>query len=198
MIKNERLQKQIKFIVEIDKLKNIFRRSYISEKSRRENDAEHSWHISLMAVLLLEYSNSSKIDILKVIKMLLIHDVVEIDAGDTMVYDKEGRSVQFDREKKAADRLFSLLPDDQKEEYHSLWMEFEKRETDEAKYARVLDRLQPILLNYYTEGRTWKEADIHSEDVIKINSIIDDGSNDLWSFAKDLIDEAVKNNYLER
>ncbi len=195
---NERLKKQIQFIIEIDKLKNIFRRSVITDKSRLENDAEHSWHVSLMALLLLEYANDKDVDVLKVIKMLVIHDIVEIDAGDIIVYDIEKRKEQEIIEQSAADRLFGLLPQDQKDEFKSLWREFEDRETSEAKYARVLDRLQPLLLNYYTQGKAWKKAGIKSSDVIKINSIIKDGSEELWDFTQQLIQKAVNNGFLTK
>lgn len=130
--------------------------------------------------------------------MLLIHDIVEIDAGDVMIYDKEKLKTKFEKEKKAAERIFSILPDDQKKEFKSLWMEFEERKTDESKYARVLDRLQPILLNYYAKGKTWKEADIKSSDVIEVNKIIEDGSEKLWEFAKTIIENSVDKKYLKK
>ena len=193
---NERLKKQIDFIIEVDKLKNIIRRSYITDSSRNENDAEHSWHIALMAVILSEYSNFKNLDLLKVIKMLLIHDIVEIDAGDVFLYDKEKQKTQFDNEKKAADRIFSKLPIDQKKEFHSLWLEFEERKSDESKFARVLDRLQPMLLNYYSKGKAWKEANIKSNTVLEANKIIEDGSTKLWDFAKELIEDAIGKKYL--
>jgi len=192
-----RLQKQIEFIVEIDKLKSIFRRSYITDSSRRENDAEHSWHIALMTILLSEYSNNKNIDVIKVMKMLLIHDIVEIDAGDVIVYDESKRQLQEEKEKKAAQRLFSLLPADQKDEIYSLWIEFEKRKTDESKFARALDRLQPILLNYHTEGKAWREAKVTKEDVLRVNSIVADGSEELWNYIEGLIEDAFKKDYIQ-
>ncbi len=194
---SERLIKQIEFIKEIDKIKNIFRRSYITDISRNENDAEHSWHITIMAVILLEYSNFKDIDILKVLKMLLIHDIVEIDAGDVMIYDKEKLKTKLDKEIKAAERIFSILPEDQKKEFNSLWVEFEERKTKESKYARVLDRLEPILLNYYAKGKTWKEADVKSCDVLEVNKIIEDGSEELWEFAKSVIQNSIEKKYLQ-
>lgn len=195
---NERLKKQIDFIIEIDKLKNILRRSYITGSDRNENDAEHSWHISLMAVILSEYSNFKNMDLLKVIKMLLIHDIVEIDAGDVIIYDLKKQKTKINKEKKAADRIFAKLPEDQKKEFHSLWMEFEERKTEESKYARVLDRLEPILLNYYSKGKTWKENNTKSNLVLEVNQIIKDGSSKLWNFAKELVEDAVERKYLQK
>ncbi len=195
---NERLKKQIEFIIEVDKLKKILRRSYITGSSRNENDAEHSWHISLMAIILSEYSNFKDLDLLKVIKMLLIHDIVEIDAGDVIIYDLEKQKTKFNKEKKAADRIFSKLPEDQKKEFYSLWMEFEERKTDESKFARVLDRLEPILLNYCSKGKTWKEENIKSSLVLEVNKIIEDGSSKLWDFAKELIEDAIGKKYLQK
>ena len=194
----ERLKKQINFIIEVDKIKNIYRRSYITDASRNENDAEHSWHITLMALILLEYSNfkDKNIDILKIIKMLIIHDIVEIDAGDVMIYDKEKLKTKLDKEEKAAERIFSILPDEQKKEFHSLWVEFEERKTEESKFARVLDRLQPIILNYCAKGKTWKQANIKASDVLNVNQIINDGSTELWEFAKEIIKESIEKKYL--
>ena len=192
----KRLKKQIDFIIEIDKMKNIFRKSYITDASRNENDAEHSWHIALMAIILFEYSNFKDIDILKIIKMLLIHDIVEIDAGDVMIYDKKKQKTKLEKEKKAADRIFSLLPDEQKKEFHSLWIEFEERKTKESKFARVLDRLQPIILNYCAKGKTWKEANTKSKDILEVNQIINDGSTELWKFAQELVKDSLSKKYL--
>jgi putative hydrolase of HD superfamily len=190
-----RLAKQIEFIIEVDKLKNIYRRSYITNGERKENDAEHSWHIALMALLLFEYSDK-KVDRLKVVKMLLIHDLVEIYTGDIMVYDLEQRKKQVEKEKAAAEKLFSMLPPDQKDEYVSLWMEFEENKSEESRFARALDRLQPMLLNYATQGKTWNEAGILSSDVLKVNKIINNGSGILWHYAKNLVKNAVEKKYL--
>jgi putative hydrolase of HD superfamily len=187
---NKRLKKQIEFIIEVDKLKNIHRRSYITDSKRNENDAEHSWHISLMAVILSEYSNFKELDLLKVIKMLLIHDIVEIDAGDVMIYDLKNQKTKLSKEIKAAERIFSKLPLDQKNEFHSLWIEFEERKTKESKFARVLDRLEPIILNYCSKGKTWKENKTKSNLVLDVNKIIDDGASKLWDYAKELIEDA--------
>ena len=139
----ERLKNQLTFIWEIDQLKNIFRQTYLLDENRKENDAEHSWHIAMMAVILQEYANED-VDLLRIIKMMLIHDIVEIDAGDTYCYDEAGNESKRQRELEAADRLFNILPQDQAKEFRALWDEFEARETDEAKFARALDRLQPL------------------------------------------------------
>ena len=194
---SERLLKQIDFIREIDNLKNIKRRSYITDKSRKENDAEHSWHIAVMALILKEYANSKELDIFKIISMLLIHDIVEIYAGDTFIYDEEGKKQQEKKEKEAADKIFSMLPDDQKNEFRSLWDEFERKETPEAKFAKSMDRLHPLLLNYYAEGVTWKEHDVTSEMVKNINAEISAGSQVLWDFAQKIIEDAVDKAYLK-
>jgi len=194
----ERIREQIEFIIEIDKLKNIYRRTYLLNSERTENDAEHSWHIALMAMVLAEYSNDKKINLLQVIKMLLIHDIVEIDAGDTFIYDEKGNMDKEQREQNAAERLFNILPEDQAKELKKLWEEFEKRETPEAKYAAVLDRLQPLLHNYYTQGKAWKEHGIHIDQVLKRNKHILEGSGDLWNYAEALIRDAAEKGYLKK
>ncbi|HYK74478.1 MAG TPA: HD domain-containing protein [Pseudoneobacillus sp.] len=195
---NQRLLEQIRFIVEIDKLKTIFRQSFIMDKSRNENDAEHTWHLSVMAIILLEHANDVDLDILKVLKMILIHDLVEIDAGDTFLYDEQGYSDKEERELKAAKRLFGLLPKNQQKEYFSLWREFEVKETPEARFAGALDRLHPLLHNYYTEGHTWKKHGLTSDRVLAKNKQIEWGSNELWRFAESLIHDAVRKGYLEK
>ncbi|NLE23999.1 MAG: HD domain-containing protein [Clostridiaceae bacterium] len=192
----ERLKKQIEFILEVDKIKNIFRMTKIHDGSRRENDAEHSWHLTLMAFLLSEYSKADNIDILKVMKMCIVHDIVEIDAGDTFCYDAAGNLDKLEREQKAAERIFGLLPEDQGMELKALWEEFDAMETQEAKYAAALDRLQPVLLNYLNNGGTWQEHHITKEQVVKRNSRIEDGAPELWKFASELIDEAVSKGLL--
>jgi putative hydrolases of HD superfamily len=193
----QRLLKQLQFIVEIDKLKTVFRQSFITDKTRNENDAEHSWHLSVMAILLQEYANE-EVDILKVLKMILIHDLVEIDAGDTFHYDEKGNSDKEERELMAADRIYSLLPEDQQEEYYSLWREFEEKKTSDAKYAGALDRLHPILQNYYTGGLSWKKHNLTSDQVIARNSQIAKGSDQLWRFTENLISDAVAKGYLSK
>jgi len=193
----DRLNKQIQFILEIDKLKKIFRQSLITDGSREENDAEHSWHLAVMAVLLSEYANDPGLDILKVLKMVLIHDIVEIDAGDTFIYDLEGNQSKQAREKEAATRLFGLLPKDQETELRSLWEEFEARESSEAKFAAVLDRLEPLLLNTRTEGHTWKKFNIPSERVYQKNKHVREGSLTLWHYINELLEDCIKCGYLK-
>lgn len=192
-----RLQNFFDFIIEIDKLKSIFRQSYVIPSVRKENDAEHSWHISIMAILLAEYSNN-EIDILKVVKMLLIHDIVEIDAGDTFAYDTKGNIDKFEREKNAANRLFSLLPSDVKDEFLCLWNEFELNTSFEANFANALDRIQPIMLNYMSNGKTWIEHGITYNQVVERNSIIKNGSEALWSYILDILDKSVELGYLKK
>ena len=153
----ERLKKQIDFIVEIDKLKHILRRTVLIDKSRRENDAEHSWHLAVMAILLKEYA-AEDVDLEKVMKMVLVHDLVEIDAGDTFCYDAKANLDKRDRELCAADRLFAILPEDQAKELRRLWEEFEECTTPEARFAASLDRLQPFIHNVHTDGHTWKNG----------------------------------------
>lgn len=192
----ERLQKQLEFIIEVDQLKTILRQSQITDNSRRENDAEHSWHLALMAVILGEHASDPDLDLFKVIKMLLIHDIVEIDAGDTFAYDQLGNEDKQEREEKAAQRIFRLLPEDQFSEVYNLWMEFERNETSEAKFANALDRLQPMMLNVKTEGYSWKKHGITSKQVYERNRQIQDGSTIMWDYAKQLIEEAVGKSYL--
>ena len=194
---HNRLRKQIQFILEIDKLKKIVRQTPLIDRSRKENDAEHSWHIALMAVLLIEHAEEKTIDILHVVTMLLVHDLVEIDAGDTFCYDEAGNVDKLERETKAADRIFNLLPENQAAYFRSLWDEFEAKQTAESKYAAAMDRLQPLLHNYNTEGGTWKEHQIRKDQVINRNHPIADGSTFLWEYAAGLIDDAVVKGYLE-
>ena len=192
----ERLQKQIQFIIEIDKLKKITRQTSLMDKSRKENDAEHSWHLSVMAMLLAEYAKDDKIDVFHVLQMLLIHDLVEIDAGDTFCYDEAGNANKLDREIKAADRIFNLLPTDQAHYFRELWDEFETRESPESRFAAALDRLQPLLHNSRTQGGTWREHQIKRHQVIQRNSPISDGAPALWEYAANLIDEAFEKGFL--
>ncbi|NMA67235.1 MAG: HD domain-containing protein [Clostridiaceae bacterium] len=194
---NERLKKQIEFICETDKLKNIFRRSKIHDGSRRENDAEHSWHLALMAMLLFEYSKDPDIDLLKVMKMCIIHDIIEIDAGDTFCYDMKANLDKVEREQKAADRIFSILPEDQSKELRALWEEFDAMQTPEAKFAASLDRVQPVLLNYLNKGGTWQEHGITKEQVINRNKHIKNGAPELWDFISKLIEESIEKGYLK-
>lgn len=191
----ERLDKQIGFLIEIDKLKQVFRQTYLLDETRKENDAEHSWHFAMFAVLLVEYANE-KVDLLKVVKMALVHDLVEIDAGDTFLYDEAGYADKAEREQKAADRIFGLLPPDLAEELHELWIEFEEKKTAEAKFAGSIDRLQPFLHNIHTQGRAWNEHGITAEQVRERNQVIENGSQALWDYAVSLIDKAVENGHI--
>jgi putative hydrolase of HD superfamily len=194
----DRLKQQIRFVIEIDKLKRVVRQTILMDRSRLENDAEHSWHLAVMAMLLSEYAAENNIDLFRVIKMVLVHDLVEIDAGDTYCYDDEAIENQRQREEKAADRIFCVLPDDQSKEIRILWDEFNDRETPEARFAASLDRLQPLLHNYNTDGLMWKKNGIKSSQVISRNRPIEDGAPPLWDYAAGLIDDAVRKGFLEK
>src|SRR5262245_59404725 len=180
-MKAERLEQQIRFIVEIDKLKSVYRRTYLINERRNENTAEHSWHLAMTAMLLVEYANEP-VDVLKVIKMALIHDIVEIDAGDTFVYDLQALFDKAESERAAADRLFRLLPDDQGQEFRRLWEEFESRESPEARFAAALDRFVPQLHNYYTSGGSWREHGITHDRVVANNVTMREGAARLWDW----------------
>jgi putative hydrolase of HD superfamily len=191
----EILKKQIDFIKEIDQLKLILRRSPVCGGERRENSAEHSWHLAMLAITIAEHANEP-IDVLRVVKMVLIHDIVEIDAGDTFVYDTKGYEDKEEREQKAADRLFGLLPDKQTNEFMNLWHEFETRESADAKFANALDRTMPLLHNYMAEGGSWKTHNVNRAMVDSLSSRITDGSESLSQFIGDLVDDAVEKGYL--
>ncbi len=201
MSETNRLNQQIEFIMEIDKLKKVYRRSFITGGERLENDAEHSWHLALMSILLSEYAlveEGEDLDLLHVLKMVLIHDLVEIDAGDTYCYDQEAARDKAQREEKAAERLFNLLPPDQAREFRLLWDEFEERRTPEALFAAALDRLQPLLLNYHTGGRSWKEHGVTLEQVLERNSLTEEGAPQLWAYAREMLGRAVEKGYLKK
>ena len=186
-----RLAQQMRFILEVDRLKEVFRQTVLLHSRRAENDAEHSWHLCLMVLVLAEHANRPDLDVLRVLKMLLIHDLVEIDAGDTFVYDDAARVDQAAREAQAADRIFGLLPADQSREFRALWDEFEARQTPEARFAAACDRLQPMLLNVHTEGASWQRHGITSDRVLARNGHIVEGSEALWTYAENMIREAV-------
>lgn len=190
-----RLQQQMDFILEIDQSKNVFRQTYLADGRRKENDAEHSWHLAMMAFLLAEHANE-KVDVLKLMKMVLIHDLVEIDAGDTYAYDSSGNESKRSRELAAADRIFNLLPKDQAVELRALWDEFEAQESPEAKFANTLDKCQPLLLNDASDGRSWKEHDVHHSQVLKRNQRTPEGSEALWAYARKLIEKNMENGNL--
>jgi putative hydrolase of HD superfamily len=193
---SSRLKQQIEFILEVDKLKHVLRQTILLNRSRRENSAEHSWHVALLVFLLAEHSKESDIDLLHVMKMLVIHDLVEIDAGDTYCYDDKGRQDQHQREEIAADRIFGLLPADQAAEFRALWDEFEKRETAESRFANALDRVQPLLHNYFTDGQTWQENNINSRQVHARMRPVKAGAPDLWEYVNTLIEDAVSKGIL--
>jgi len=195
---NNRLEKQIEFLIEVDKMKTILRQTLLVDKSKRENDAEHSWHFALMAMVLYEYADRSEVNIFRVLKMALVHDLIEIYAGDTFAYDEKGNESKLERELAAADKIFSLLPDDQRDELYALWWEFEKMETSDAKYAASIDRLQPLINNYMTEGHTWKLGNVTSEKVYKRISIIKESAPVLWDFAADIIESSIEKGYLKK
>ncbi|MBQ2502891.1 MAG: HD domain-containing protein [Lachnospiraceae bacterium] len=194
----ERLQKQFAFILEMDKEKQIERRTHIHGYSRHETDAEHAWHMALMVMLLSEYANE-KIDVLHTIEMLLIHDLVEIDAGDTYAYDAKGNETKAQRELAAAERIYGLLPEDQGKRLRALWDEFEESKTPEAKFAHVMDNIQPMMLNAANDGKDWKSHGVRLEQILKRNEITPEGSNELWTYAKDyfIAPHIAKGNILE-
>ena len=194
---NTRLAQQIRFIIEVDKLKEIFRQTLVSQSRRRENDAEHSWHLALIVIVLAEHSNVQPLSVLKVLKMLIIHDLVEIDAGDTFAYDTVRMADQHEREARAADRIFSLLPAEQGAELRALWDEFEARTTPEAKFAAAVDRFQPMLLNCLTAGAAWQKHGVTSDRVIARNQHIAEGSTALWEYASQMIADAVSAGHLK-
>ena len=181
-MENNRLKQQFDFIREIDKEKFIGRQTYLSDGARKENDAEHAWHMALMTILLSEYANE-EIDVLKTVTMLLIHDLVEIDAGDTYAYDAEGNKTKKHREEKAADRIYGLLPKDQQEKLRALWDEFEKWESPEARFAHAMDCVQPLMLNAATDGKSWEEHGVRLDQVLARNKHTAKGSEELWKYA---------------
>lgn len=189
------LERQVEFLLEADKMKNILRQTLKLTDYSRENDAEHSWHFALMAFVLSEYA-SEEVDINRVIKMALVHDLVEIYAGDTYAYDTENNKSKAEREKASADRLFSMLPAEQGRQIRNLWEEFDAGQTPDACFAAAIDRLQPMLNNYYTCGRSWKNHNVESGMVYKRMEPIRRASEELWQFAASLIDDAVNKGWL--
>lgn len=179
-----RLAKQFAFIREIDKEKKIGRQTYLSDACRKENDAEHAWHLAVMCMLLSEYANEP-VDVLHTMSMLLIHDLVEIDAGDTYAYDEAGNATKEEREKKAADRIFALLPSDQGRKMRRLWEEFEQEKTPEARFAHCMDNLQPMMLNHASGGKAWREHEVHLSQIYNRNRNTGKGSECLWTYAQE-------------
>lgn len=192
----ERFTRQIQFLVEMDKMKNIYRQTRVLHEDRAENDAEHAWHLAMLALVLSEYANEP-VDLKKVLATVLIHDIVEIDAGDTYAYDEAGNATKAEREQKAADRLFGLLPEDQAGEMRQLWDEFEANETPEAKFANALDRVQPLMLNYCKHGESWKTHGTKREQVENRNRLVHEGSGVLSDFVYELIRRAAEEGLLK-
>lgn len=183
-MEDKTLDKLFDFFREIDKEKMIQRQTYLTDSVRKENDAEHAWHMAIMTILLSEYANE-EIDVLKTVTMLLIHDIVEIDAGDTYAYDENAKKSQSDREKKASERIFGLLPEEKKRQMKSLWEEFEEGNTPEARFARTMDNIQPTMLNDATSGISWEEHGIHLDQILNRNKCTALGSQVLWDYARE-------------
>ncbi|WP_424216834.1 HD domain-containing protein (plasmid) [Streptomyces sp. BI20] len=193
----ERLRRQIDFVVEVDRLKTVLRRSPLIAADRRENDAEHSWHLALMTLLLAEYADEP-VDTGRTLALVLVHDLVEILAGDTFLYDAEAAADQEERERRAADRLFALLPADQRDGFRALWDEFEARVTPEARFAKAMDRLQPLLLNYAARGGTWRTPGVTEREVLARKAVIGDASAELWAYARELIRTGADRGWVPR
>ena len=196
-MKIDNLLKQVEFIKEIDKIKYIQRKTKLFNSDRHENDAEHSWHLAMMAIVLSEHANE-QIDVLKVLKMVLIHDIVEIDAGDTFIYDSVKNHSNTKEELKAAKRIFGMLPTEQAQEFISIWEEFEEGKTNEAKFARAMDRFEPLLQNTSNNGGTWSEFNVKYESVYNKKKLIKEGSKSIWGFAEELINDSVENGILKK
>ncbi len=184
MMDTDRLEQQLRFLLEIDGEKRITRQNYNADGERYENDAEHAWHMAVAAILLSEYANEP-IDLLHTVKMILLHDVVEVDAGDTYAYDEEGKKTQEARERAAAERIYGLLPEDQRDELAALWEEFEAQQTPEARFARTMDNFQPMMLNAASDGKSWAEHGVRLEQVLARNENSPRGSEELWEYAKE-------------
>ncbi len=191
------LLKQVAFIKEIDKLKYIQRRTKLFNSDRHENDAEHSWHLALMTLVLAGHANEP-IDVLKVLKMVLIHDLVEIDAGDTFIYDTAKNHTNTDEERLAAHRIFGLLPEEQAQDFIAVWEEFEEGQTAEARFARTMDRFEPLLQNASNQGGTWAEFNVPYDKVYAKKKAIANGSATIWVYAEGLLNESVENGILKK
>ena len=194
---NDRLKKQLEFAVEIDKMKTVLRKSAIISEPRRENDAEHSWHFATMAMLLYEYADTDHVDLTRVLKMALIHDLVEIYAGDTFAFDKQANLGKADREEQAADKIFGMLPEEQGKEYRALWEEFDEMKTPDSLYAASIDRLQPFILNHNTEGYTWKLGNVTKQQVYDRIGVVRTALPALWEFVEEVVAEAIKKGYIK-
>ena len=194
---NEKLIKDIEFIVELDRMKSILRQTSLIGEDKREDDAQHSWHISVMAMILSEYANED-IDVCKVIKMLLTHDLVELYAGDTFCYDKVGNQDKKQRELAAADKIYGMLDEEKGKELRKLWDEFEEMETPEALFAASMDRLQPMLNNYYNNGGTWRKFNVAQSDIYKRISPVKKSSDELWNFVEYMLEDAFKKGLISK
>jgi putative hydrolases of HD superfamily len=195
---HERLKRQLEFVVEIDRLKSVIRQTLLIDRSRQENSAEHSWHLAVMVILLSEYAKEKDLDVLRTIKMVLVHDLIEIDAGDTYCYDEKANLDKAEREQQAAERIFNLLPDDQAQELRALWEEFEARKTLEARFGAALDRLQPLLHNLNTEGLMWQKHGVRSTQVFSRNRLMEEGAPLLWDHVLTLLEKAMEDGLLSR
>ncbi|MDX3458573.1 HD domain-containing protein [Streptomyces sp. ME02-8801-2C] len=191
-----RLAAQIAFIAEVDRLKTVLRLSPLLAADRRENDAEHSWHLALMVLVLAEYADET-VDVARTLKLVLVHDLVEIYAGDTCLFDDAARRDQAERERAAADRLFALLPADQEGTFRSLWDEFEARKTPEARFAKAMDRLQPLLLNFGNHGGTWRTPGVTHAVVHDRTSVIGEGSRELWGYTEKLLALGARRGWID-
>lgn len=194
-VEQTRLARQMAFLTEVDRMKSIYRHTLLTDRSRRETDAEHSWHFALMAMLLSEYAGKD-VDPNRVIRMALVHDLVELYAGDTFAYDSEGKKTQHEREAQAANKLFSLLPADQEQDLRALWEEFDAKETPDARFACAVDRIQPFLNNCLTEGHTWKEGHVTSTQVRERLSVVQDAMPAVWPLIDSMLRESVEKGYL--
>lgn len=194
---NTRLEQQLRFLIEVDKMKSVYRRTILIDKTRRESDAEHSWHFALMAMLLAEYTDPEKVNRERVIRMALVHDLIEIYAGDTFAYDIQGNQDKQQREAEAADRLFAMLPEDQGTELRALWEEFDAMETADAQYAAAIDRLQPFLNNYLTQGHTWGLGGVKSAQVYERMAPIRVALPEVWTVVDKMVQESIEKGYLE-
>ena len=194
---NNKLKQQLQFLTEVDKMKSVSRQTLLADKSRAETDAEHSWHFALMAMTLFEYVGFDGVDINRVIKMALVHDLIEIYAGDTFAYDVKGNENREERENEAADKLFSLLPSEQKAEYRALWEEFDRMDTPDAMYAAAVDRFQPLLNNYLTDGHTWVKHAVTTDQVYKRMAPIETALPELWEFVEYVIRDSCEKGYIK-
>lgn len=195
-METSRFEQQMCFLVEIDQMKNVLRQTLLADGSRRESDAEHSWHLAMYAMLLSEYA-PEPVDVSRVVRMVLVHDLIEIYAGDTFCYDKEGNQDKAAREKAAADRLYALLPADQAAEYRALWEEFDRMDTPDSRFAAALDRIQPIINNYLTEGHTWKLGHVTSTQVYERMAPVKSGLPEAWKMVEWILHDSIEKGFLQ-